>query len=189
MWPLILEIRRGLGRSLQVFRRVLTATSRLGGSKEVGVLEIRKFMACISTSLAYLSTPLRISYTINSSRQLTATIPPRSAIGVHIGPASFSDSLEPLPNDNVQINFRVYAETVFGQNIFVVGDRSELGGWDTSKAVSDLQSSIAYLNSSPLRTDRPLFCFVPDLDRYGNVAQWDRIPVQVHKEGEQWSCE
>lgn len=34
------------------------------------------------------------------------------------------------------VSFEVNATTVFGQNIFVVGDRPELGGWSTNNAVA-----------------------------------------------------
>ncbi|MBA4175895.1 MAG: alpha-amylase, partial [Leptothrix sp. (in: Bacteria)] len=41
---------------------------------------------------------------------------------------------EVLSGDQVQVNFKVDATTVFGQNVYVVGSIPELGSWDPAKA-------------------------------------------------------
>nr|WP_279638437.1 CBM20 domain-containing protein [Kitasatospora cineracea] len=53
-------------------------------------------------------------------------------------PASASSS----PSVGTGASFAVNATTTVGQNIYVVGDAAELGGWDTSKALP--LSSAAY---------------------------------------------
>ena len=45
-------------------------------------------------------------------------------------------------SSSAQVSFGVQATTVVGQNVFVVGSSTELGGWDPAKAVA--LSSSAY---------------------------------------------
>ncbi|WP_435820765.1 carbohydrate binding domain-containing protein [Kitasatospora cineracea] len=55
---------------------------------------------------------------------------------------SASASASSSPSVGTGASFAVNATTTVGQNIYVVGDAAELGGWDTSKAL--LLSSAAY---------------------------------------------
>ncbi|KAG8705782.1 hypothetical protein FRC11_008782, partial [Ceratobasidium sp. 423] len=73
------------------------------------------------------------SYTI-SGGTFTATVPARSAIALFTGAVGTGSS----SGGSVSVAFQVYAETTYGDNIFVVGSISQLGTWapDSSIAMS-----------------------------------------------------
>ena len=73
------------------------------------------------------------SYTIALDKTLSAILPPRSALALHVGDASSSPS---SPGTKTTVLFGVEATTALSENIYVVGSTPELGGWDPSKAVS-----------------------------------------------------
>lgn len=71
-------------------------------------------------------------YAVDSSGQFTATVNPNDAVALHVG-AKLDDSAQ--QPSAVAVGFSVYATTVWGQNVFVVGDLSQLGSWDPARAV------------------------------------------------------
>jgi len=47
---------------------------------------------------------------------------------------------EVLSGDQVQVNFKINASTVVGQNVYVVGNIPELGSWDPAKAFESMMN-------------------------------------------------
>lgn len=68
------------------------------------------------------------SVTVASGRAVL-TVPAKGAVAFHTGRPG-----EPQP-DRVSVNYTVQAETVWGQNVYVVGDIPELGSWNPAAAV------------------------------------------------------
>ncbi len=75
----------------------------------------------------------------NNDTQITATVPAVAA-GIRqitvVKGANTSNQFryEVLSGDQVQVIFKVNATTVMGENVHVVGNIPELGGWDPAKA-------------------------------------------------------
>lgn len=67
--------------------------------------------------------------TVNSAGQFSATVAPGTALALHAGARTCSAA----PASGA--SFAVNATTVPGQNIHVVGDRTELGAWNTAGAL------------------------------------------------------
>ena len=63
-----------------------------------------------------------------SGGQATITVPAKTAVAFHTGGGT------PNPGQ-VTANYTVQAETVFGQNVFVVGNVAALGSWNPANAV------------------------------------------------------
>ncbi|MFI5528252.1 carbohydrate-binding module family 20 domain-containing protein [Kitasatospora sp. NPDC051853] len=80
------------------------------------------------------------SYTVGSDGRFTATIGAGDAVALHAGAKGGSTATPPPATTGAA--FAVNATTVYGQNIYVVGNTTALGGWDTSKAL--LLSSASY---------------------------------------------
>jgi hypothetical protein len=75
----------------------------------------------------------------NSDTKITATVPSVAAGVRNITVVKGANTSNPfrydvLSTDQVQIVFKVNASTVPGENVHVVGDVPELGGWDAAKA-------------------------------------------------------
>ncbi|MDX6739268.1 carbohydrate-binding module family 20 domain-containing protein [Actinocorallia sp. A-T 12471] len=87
-----------------------------------------------------------------SGGSATVTIPANSAFAVHVNaksgegpspsptPTTPTPTPTPTPTDptnpaTVAANFNVYAETVPGENVYVVGNTAALGSWNTANAV------------------------------------------------------
>jgi len=70
------------------------------------------------------------AYTVSSSGQLTASVPAGGMLALHIG------AQVPGGCATVAVTFAVDAQTVWGENIFVVGNRAELGSWNTNNGVA-----------------------------------------------------
>lgn len=69
--------------------------------------------------------------TVNSGGQFTATVAAGTAVALHVGARTCSGT----PTVSAGASFAVNATTVPGQNIYVVGDRAELGAWNTGSAL------------------------------------------------------
>ncbi|WP_377274354.1 carbohydrate-binding module family 20 domain-containing protein [Peterkaempfera sp. SMS 1(5)a] len=88
------------------------------------------------------------TYTVGSDGKFTATVGAGDAIALYAGATgSGSSTATPTPTPTATssatgASFAVNATTVFGQNIYVVGNNDTLGNWDTSKAL--LLSSASY---------------------------------------------
>ena len=76
--------------------------------------------------------------TVNSSGQFTASVPANTALAIHVGALVNT----PPPPTTAAVSFGVNASTVFGQNVYVVGNTAALGNWNTASAV--LLSSTSY---------------------------------------------
>lgn len=73
-----------------------------------------------------------VTRTVDGSGQLDATIPAYGALAVHVGATSGSTP----PPEEGDVSVAVQAETVWGQNIYLVGDQPELGSWTPSDGVA-----------------------------------------------------
>ncbi|WP_018252938.1 carbohydrate-binding module family 20 domain-containing protein [Salinispora mooreana] len=76
------------------------------------------------------------TYTVNSLGQFAASIGPGDAVALYRG-ATGSPTPDPSqsPSDRVNVTFAVTATTVWGQNVFVVGDHPDLGSWNPDRAL------------------------------------------------------
>jgi alpha-amylase len=68
------------------------------------------------------------AYTVDAGGNATVTVAPGAAVALHVGARGSGQSCAEA--------FAVQAATVWGQNVFVVGDAAELGGWDPARAVA-----------------------------------------------------
>nr|MBA3533884.1 alpha amylase C-terminal domain-containing protein [Ardenticatenales bacterium] len=75
--------------------------------------------------------------TVNSSGQATLSVVGMDAAAIHVG-AKVSSA----PVTTIATTFNEYATTVVGQNVYVVGNVTALGSWNTANAV--LLSSATY---------------------------------------------
>lgn len=83
--------------------------------------------------------------TVNSAGQFTASVPANSALAIHVG-AKLGTTTTPTPTPSptpsptpagattANVTFSVNATTVWGQNVFVVGNVAALGSWNTANA-------------------------------------------------------
>ncbi|MFE3992375.1 carbohydrate-binding module family 20 domain-containing protein [Streptomyces goshikiensis] len=69
--------------------------------------------------------------TVGSGGQFTATLGAGTALALHTGARTCAGT----PAGSAGAAFGVSATTVPGQNIYVTGDRAELGGWNTGSAL------------------------------------------------------
>ncbi|MDK9498269.1 alpha-amylase family glycosyl hydrolase [Streptomyces katrae] len=67
--------------------------------------------------------------TVDSGGRFTATLQPQTALALHVGARACT--LAP----SAGASFAVNATTVPGQDVYVTGDRAELGGWNTGAAL------------------------------------------------------
>ncbi len=81
--------------------------------------------------------------TVNSSGQATLSIGSMDAVALHVGAkVSGGSTPTPTPSTGISTTFNEYATTVWGQNVYVVGNIAALGSWNTSNAI--LLSSANY---------------------------------------------
>ncbi|MFF3500896.1 carbohydrate-binding module family 20 domain-containing protein [Streptomyces sp. NPDC003247] len=73
--------------------------------------------------------------TVNSSGQFTATLGSNTALALHTGATSCGDDESEEPVVSTGASFNVTATTVYGENIYVTGNQSALGNWNTSNAL------------------------------------------------------
>ncbi|MEU1785227.1 carbohydrate-binding module family 20 domain-containing protein [Streptomyces sparsogenes] len=71
--------------------------------------------------------------TVNSSGQFTATLGSNTALALHVGARNCDTTSDPAPAAGA--SFNVNATTQWGENIYVVGNKSALGDWNTSNAL------------------------------------------------------
>ncbi|WP_435610967.1 carbohydrate-binding module family 20 domain-containing protein [Streptomyces sp. C10-9-1] len=94
------------------------------------------FTRTFQTSLpsgAYCDVQSGRSVTVDGSGRFTATLAAGTAVALHAGARSCSGGTDPEPV--AAASFAVNATTVWGQNIYVTGDRAELGGWNPDAAL------------------------------------------------------
>ncbi|MFD7136373.1 carbohydrate-binding module family 20 domain-containing protein [Streptomyces sp. NPDC059894] len=73
--------------------------------------------------------------TVNSSGQFTATLGSNTALALHTGATSCGDDTSEEPAVSTGASFNVNATTVYGENIYVTGNQSALGSWNTANAL------------------------------------------------------
>ncbi|MFE5538149.1 carbohydrate-binding module family 20 domain-containing protein [Streptomyces sp. NPDC056492] len=71
---------------------------------------------------------------VNSAGQFTATLGAGTALALHAGARTCAGGTTPPPAA-AGASFAVNATTAVGQDIYVTGDRAELGGWNTASAL------------------------------------------------------
>ncbi|MFJ2032104.1 carbohydrate-binding module family 20 domain-containing protein [Streptosporangium sp. NPDC087985] len=79
--------------------------------------------------------------TVSSGGTASVTVPAKGAVAIHVGGSGPSPSPTVTPG-KVATSFNATVTTVWGQNVFVVGDVAELGSWNPANAVA--LSSAAY---------------------------------------------
>ncbi|GHE52740.1 glycosidase [Streptomyces vinaceus] len=72
---------------------------------------------------------------VNSAGQFTATLGAGTALALHVGARTCGGGGTTPPPAAAGASFAVNATTAVGQNIYVTGDRAELGGWNTASAL------------------------------------------------------
>ncbi|MGC9439620.1 carbohydrate-binding module family 20 domain-containing protein [Streptomyces sp. WG5] len=74
--------------------------------------------------------------TVNGSGQFTATLGGNTALALHTGATSCSDTgPDPDPEAKAGASFSVDATTAWGENIYVTGDNAALGSWNPAAAL------------------------------------------------------
>ncbi|MEB8338113.1 carbohydrate-binding module family 20 domain-containing protein [Streptomyces endophyticus] len=76
--------------------------------------------------------------TVNSSGQFSATLGANTALALHVGAKTCGGgSTDPGDGGNTatRASFNVNATTVLGQNIYVTGNKDQLGDWNTGNAL------------------------------------------------------
>ncbi|WP_330296109.1 carbohydrate-binding module family 20 domain-containing protein [Streptomyces sp. NBC_00503] len=78
--------------------------------------------------------------TVDSGGRFTATLDAGTAVALHVGARSCGSATStPTPTPTLTAaagaSFAVNATTALGQNIYVTGDRAELGSWNTGSAL------------------------------------------------------
>ncbi|WP_460885215.1 carbohydrate-binding module family 20 domain-containing protein [Paractinoplanes abujensis] len=78
------------------------------------------------------------TYTVNSSGQFTANVPGSSMIALHINARTTGGGTTPPPTGctTVAVTFAANATTVWGENVYVLGNRAELLNWNTAAGVA-----------------------------------------------------
>nr|WSW59392.1 alpha-amylase family glycosyl hydrolase [Streptomyces sp. NBC_00998] len=72
---------------------------------------------------------------VNSAGQFTATLGAGTALALHVNARTCSGGGSTPPPAAAGASFAVNATTAPGQNVYVTGDRAELGGWNTGSAL------------------------------------------------------
>jgi alpha-amylase len=73
------------------------------------------------------------TYQVGATGLVTASVPAGGALALHIGARTTAN---PTACSAAATTFEVTATTVWGQNVFVVGDTPALGNWDPAHAVA-----------------------------------------------------
>ncbi|MFE5486392.1 carbohydrate-binding module family 20 domain-containing protein [Streptomyces sp. NPDC056527] len=73
--------------------------------------------------------------TVNSSGQFTATLGAHTAVALHVGAKSCGGGTTTPPPAATGASFNATATTTVGQDIYVTGNRAELGNWSPSAAL------------------------------------------------------
>ncbi len=83
---------------------------------------------------------------VNSSGQATITVAAMDSVAIHGGAKINGTNPTPVPttppSGSIAVTFNANATTVWGQNVYVVGNVSALGSWNTANAI--LLSSASY---------------------------------------------
>ncbi|WP_236240467.1 carbohydrate-binding module family 20 domain-containing protein [Streptomyces sp. CC228A] len=88
------------------------------------------------TSLAagsYCNVQNGTAVTVDSAGRFTATLGAGTALALHVGAKDCGDT--PPPSSTTGASFNVEATTSWGEDIYVTGNRTELGNWSTGSAL------------------------------------------------------
>ncbi|MEU8432966.1 carbohydrate-binding module family 20 domain-containing protein [Streptomyces sp. NPDC029216] len=83
---------------------------------------------------AYCDVQSGRSVTVDTAGRFTATLTPQTALALHVNARTCTGS-GTSPATTAGASFAVTATTVPGQNVYVSGDRPELGTWNTDAAL------------------------------------------------------
>jgi alpha-amylase len=72
------------------------------------------------------------SYTVDAAGRFTASVPPGGMLALHVNARTSGSG----GCTTVAVSFAVNAQTIWGENIFVEGNRPELGNWDTNNGLA-----------------------------------------------------
>lgn len=84
--------------------------------------------------------------TVDASGNATITVAAYSAAAIHVGAVITGGTTPPPTPTTVTVTFNEAADTVFGQNIYVVGSVAQLASWDPANA-----APLTWLNGSGTR--------------------------------------
>ena len=76
------------------------------------------------------------TYDVNSSGQVTATVPANGALALDINARTSSNGGGGTTCSSVAVSFAANVTTYWGQNVFVVGNTAALGNWAPGSAVA-----------------------------------------------------
>jgi glycosidase len=114
----------------------------------------------------------------NSDTKITATVPSVAA-GVRnitvVKGANTSNAFryEVLSTDQVQVVFKVNASTVPGENVHVVGNVPELGGWDAAKAPEAMMNPNYPVWFLPVSVPRNTTLSFKFIKKNGSTVTWE----------------
>jgi alpha-amylase len=122
------------------------------------------------------------TYDVNSSGQVTATVPANAALALHINARTGST---PTPTNTgstcstAAISIAVNATTVWGQNVFIVGNTAALGNWNPASAVALSSAGYPVWSATVnLPTATPVQYKYIKKDESGSVI-WESDPNRV----------
>jgi alpha-amylase len=72
------------------------------------------------------------AYTVNAAGQFTATVPANGMLALHVNARGNGSTA----CSTVAVSFAATATTVWGENVVVLGNRAELGSWNTGGGVA-----------------------------------------------------
>ncbi|MGX6603474.1 carbohydrate-binding module family 20 domain-containing protein [Micromonosporaceae bacterium Da 78-11] len=80
------------------------------------------------------------AYAVNAAGQFTATVPANGMLALHVN-ARTSGTTPPTTTppsscSSVAVTFAANATTVWGENVYLLGNRAELGNWNTAGGVA-----------------------------------------------------
>jgi alpha-amylase len=73
--------------------------------------------------------------TVNAQGSANLSLGGMSAVAIHIGARLSGSRPPPPPSGTVDVLFQVNATTVWGQNIYVVGNLPTLSNWDSAQGI------------------------------------------------------
>jgi alpha-amylase len=74
------------------------------------------------------------TYTVGAGGTLTASVPANSMLALHVN--ARTSATTPTSCSTVAVTFAVNATTVWGENVYVLGNRAELSNWNSAGGVA-----------------------------------------------------
>lgn len=121
---------------------------------------------------------VRCRFTVSGGK-FTATVRARDALAIHTGAKGSGSGSG--GGGSVAVSFEETAETVFGENIFLVGSISQLGSWDPDSSVCDpFAFRCVNLLMIMVCIDCAVLCKLPCLEDNCQSPPEHVIRVQIH---------